>query len=166
MSSRLFRRGLSIVGITCFLLGFLCINKIEYSRSVLNFVYPIVIDFEEPLNEDELIDKTLYSLTGFLTGYAADCPMCNGTLACLRNYNVYKNGIVNYNDKTFGNVRIVASSKNLSCGSIVEFDNTKAIVLDRGVLGNNLDLLVESESYASKYVGRKKITYDVLREGW
>ena len=41
-----------------------------------------------------------------------------------------------------------------------------AIVLDRGVLGNDLDLLVESEAYALKNVGRHKLTYDVLRFGW
>lgn len=41
-----------------------------------------------------------------------------------------------------------------------------AIVLDRGVRGNSLDLLTPSEEYASKYIGRSKITYDVLRSGW
>ena len=41
-----------------------------------------------------------------------------------------------------------------------------AIVLDRGVLGTNLDLLVESEEYARMYVGGRKITYNVLRKGY
>ena len=41
-----------------------------------------------------------------------------------------------------------------------------AIVLDRGVLGTDIDLLSPSEEYASKYIGRRKITYDVLRVGW
>ena len=40
------------------------------------------------------------------------------------------------------------------------------MVLDRGVLGNDLDLLMPSESDASKYVGRKTKSYDVLRIGF
>ena len=71
------------------------------------------------------------------------------------------------------NVRIVASSKNLPCGSIVKFNLRKlssspiyAIVLDRGVGGNNLDLLVENESLAYTQIGRSSITYEVMRRGW
>ena len=111
------------------------------------------------------------NLGGYLTGYGADCPLCGGTLACLSSYNVYKNNVVTYNDRTYGNVRIVASSRNLPCGSIVRINSNRvpgglAIVLDRGVLGNNLDLLCPSEDYASQYVGRSYVTYEVLRRGW
>lgn len=111
------------------------------------------------------------NLGGYLTGYGADCPLCGGTLACLSSYNVYKNNVVTYNDRTYGNVRIVASSRNLPCGSIVKINSSRvpgglAIVLDRGVLGNNLDLLCPSEEYASQYVGRSYVTYEVLRRGW
>ena len=123
------------------------------------------------VDSTKLVVKATYS--GDLTGYAADCPKCNGKLACLRNYNVYKNNVVNYEDKTYGSVRIVASSKNLPCGSIIRFnskrvaqEDTYAIVLDRGVLGNSIDLLVPTEAYASKYIGRSKISYEVLRVGW
>ncbi len=76
-------------------------------------------------------------------------------------------------DKDYGKVYIVASSKNLPCGSIVSFNSKRisddkviAIVLDRGVLGNALDFLTPSEAYAAKYIGRSSITYDVLRSGW
>lgn len=110
---------------------------------------------------------------GDLTGYSADCPLCTGKLACNSSYNVYKNGVVTYPDKTYGNVRIVASSKSLACGSIVKFSVSKissepiyAIVLDRGVTGKNLDLLVATEKEAYNNVGRVKISYDVLRYGW
>ena len=42
-----------------------------------------------------------------------------------------------------------------------------AIVLDRGVSGNVIDLLTESESYAIKYVGRvRNLEFEVLRQGW
>ena len=110
---------------------------------------------------------------GDLTGYVAHCPACYGTLACKPKYDVYKNGVVTYPDKEYGNVRIVASSKNLKCGSIVKF-NLKtissepiyAIVLDRGVLGTDLDLLVSTTDEAIKKVGRKDITYEVLRFGY
>ena len=111
------------------------------------------------------------NLGGYLTGYGADCPLCGGTLACLSSYNVYKKNVVTYNDRTYGNVRIVASSRNLPCGSIVRINSNRvpgglAIVLDRGVLGNNLDLLCPSEDYASQYVGRSYVTYEILRRGW
>lgn len=115
----------------------------------------------------------LYSFNGDLTGYAGDCPLCTGYLACPPRTNVLKEGIY-YNDKTYGTVRIVASSKNYPCGTILQFDVDKlsdepiiAIVLDRGVGGNSIDLLTENEDYARKYVGRvRNQTFEVLREGW
>lgn len=125
----------------------------------------------EDINKDIYAAKESYS--GDLTGYAADCPMCNGTLACKSSYNVYKNGVITYDDKTYGTVRIVASSKKLACGSIIRFSSERisnedvfAIVLDRGVLGTNIDLLVQTEAYASENIGRSKIDYDVVRIGW
>ena len=112
-------------------------------------------------------------LSGILTGYGANCPKCGGTLACKSSYKVKNNGVVTYPDKEYGNVRIVASSKNLKCGSIVKFNLPKfskqpiyAIVLDRGVLRNNLDILMASEKEAAKKIGRNNITYEVLRTGW
>ena len=134
----------------------------------------VVKDEEEiPFDPVAELYRVKGSYTGSLTGYSADCPACGGTLACKSSYNVYKNGVVTYPDSEYGNVRIVASSKNLKCGSIIQFDSGRvsnetvyAIVLDRGVLGNNIDLLVQSEEYASKYIGRSKISYNVLRYGW
>ena len=110
--------------------------------------------------------------TGDLTGYAANCPLCSGKLACLPTYNVM-NGTNTYNDMEYGKVYIVASSKNLACGSIISFYSNRigegkilAIVLDRGVKGNAIDFLSTSEKYASDNIGRSSITYDVLRNGW
>lgn len=118
------------------------------------------------------LNTSLDTYTGDLTGYAADCPLCTGYLACLSKYNV-RDGTTTYFDKDYGNVRIVASSRNLPCGSIIRFDSKRvssepvyAIVLDRGVFGNAIDLLTPSEEYAAKHVGRSLITYDVLRNGW
>lgn len=125
---------------------------------------------------DEDIKNDLYSskdsFTGYLTGYGADCPLCSGHLSCMPSLDVL-NGNVNYNDTSYGNVRIVASSSNLSCGTVIKFkasnisnDDIVAIVLDRGVGGNAIDLLSLNEDYARNNVGRQIITYDVIRYGW
>lgn len=131
---------------------------------------------EEKIAEEKAVETYLWgvldSFTGDLTGYGAYCPLCTGHLACMSSLDL-SNGRTTYNDKTYGEVRIVASSSNLPCGTIIRFNSprisenaTLAIVLDRGVLGTDIDLLSLSEEYAAKYVGRSSITYDVLRFGW
>ena len=122
--------------------------------------------------EDTIKYTPVATYTGDLTGYACNCPLCNGTLGCMPKYNI-KDGTTTYKDYEYGEVKIVASSKNIACGSIIRFKSDRvgegeqfAIVLDRGVGGYALDLLTPSEDYASKYIGRSKITYDVLRSGW
>ena len=128
------------------------------------------------LKLEEFIENDIYSAkdtyTGDLTGYVYNCPLCNGTLACKRAYDI-TDGTTTYHDETYGLVRIVASSSNLKCGSIVRFNSKRisddpiiAIVLDRGVRGNALDLLSENLEYAYSSVGISIVTYDVLREGW
>ena len=125
------------------------------------------------IEQIQMNDKyyVLDTFTGDMTAYMADCPLCNGTLGCMRSYDI-TDGKTTYPDEIYGNVRIVASSKNLPCGSIVRFNSSRiseepvlAIVLDRGVRGNALDLLSKDIEYAYM-VGRSVITYDVLREGW
>lgn len=128
-------------------------------------------------SQDELykegIYNPLYTFNGDLTGYAGDCALCSGYLACPPRTNVLKEGIY-YKDKTYGTVRIAASSKLHPCGTIIRFKSKKfgsepviAIILDRGVGGNDIDLLTESEEFALKNVGRiKSQEFEVLREGW
>ena len=130
----------------------------------------MALKLEEDISNDLYAAKDTY--TGDLTGYTADCPLCTGRLSCLPNYDVL-NGTETYSDQTYGNVRIVASSKNLPCGTILRFNKQNisndpiiAIVLDRGVLGNDLDLLSNSYDYAVKTIGRSSISYDILRTGW
>lgn len=130
----------------------------------------MALKVEKDIQNDIFAAKETYE--GDLTGYGADCPLCGGHLACMPSLDVL-HGNVTYNDQTYGNVRIVASSLNLPCGSVVRFDapgisddKMVAIVLDRGVLGTALDLLVESNDAAYSIVGRRKITYDVIRKGW
>ncbi len=150
-------------------------NRIEIK--VLNDNYNKSIDLATmALKLKEDLQNDLYSakdtFVGDLTGYSADCPLCSGKLACLPNYYVL-DGTDTYQDINYGKVKIVASSKNLPCGSIIRFQKANlseedivAIVLDRGVLGNDIDLLTPNSSYANLYVGRSTITYDVLRNGW
>lgn len=154
---------------------FYVVNSEQKNENIVESLsYSVNLMIENDLNEDvedlegsENIKQVEYhKYTGDLTGYSADCPQCNGTLACMPNYDVYKNGIVTYKDVDYGDVKIVASSKNIQCGSIIKYEDNYAIVLDRGVLGYDLDLLVESEDYARQYVGRSKITYEIIRSGW
>ena len=121
---------------------------------------------------EEIRLKDLYypldSYVGYLTGYVADCPLCGGTLGCT-GQNVLTDRITTYTDSQYGVVDIMASSLSLQCGSIVsyELDGVKrtAIVLDRGVVGTNLDLLVDDVNKAYG-IGKRYITYDILRFGW
>ncbi len=153
------------------------INPTKITKSVSNDASNRVINLTTmALKLEEDIKNDLYrardTYTGDITGYGADCPLCGGTLACRPSYFV-KDGTTTYPDLDYGTVRIVASSQNLPCGSIVRFQLDRvssepiiAIVLDRGVLGNDLDLLMESEDYANQHAGRTTTSYDVLRTGW
>lgn len=150
-------------------------NNIKETK-VLNDNYNKSIDLATmamKLKED--IASDLYSakdtFTGDLTSYLPTCPLCSGKLACLPRYNVL-DGTDTYDDISYGEVRIVASSKNLPCGTIIRLNQSRisdeevlAIVLDRGVLGNDLDLLTSDMAYA-RNIGRSTVTYDVLRNGW
>ncbi len=122
--------------------------------------------------KNKKLDNIITTLSGNLTGYVYNCPKCSGKLACTSSLDL-SNGNVFYYDETYGNVRIVASSNNLPCGSIITFEKDSissepvvAIVLDRGVSGNTIDLLVDSNATAYNRIGRSKITYNVIRKGW
>lgn len=131
----------------------------------------IINDAQDELYKEGLYNP-LYTFTGDLTGYVGNCPLCTGYLACPPRTNVLKEGIY-HDDKTYGKVRIVASSKNYPCGTIIRFNTNRvsdepviAIILDRGVGGNDIDLLTDSEDDAIKNIGRVKLEFEVLRNGW
>lgn len=158
----------------CFLGKSVSFGKVETKNINVNINKNIDL-IAKAEKEDEFLLSDLNTpldyFNGFLTGYAANCPACGGTLGCT-GQNVL-DGTTEFYDNDYGTVRIVASSSNLKCGSIVRFSLPSvsdkpitAIVLDRGVLGNNLDLLVESEEYAISHVGGTKLTYSVLRNGY
>lgn len=165
------------------ILIFVCfLNKSSYNNVIssvsMNTNINKALDIEVIENSQQELYKAsiydpIYTFVGELTGYSGDCPLCSGYLACPPRTNVLEKGIY-YDDKTYGNIRIVASSKNYPCGSVIRFKVNKlsdepiiAIVLDRGVGGNDIDLLTEDETYAIKNIGRvKNITFEVLRNGW
>ena len=159
-NSNKFIKATKIILIICSVFVIQKVNMVNLNDKITN----------ENLNKTIDLTAMAYKLNE-IQGYGANCPLCSGKLGCTGQD--VSDGTTIYNDADYGNVRIVASSKNLKCGSIVTFDadyvsgeKVVAIVLDRGVLGTDLDLLVESEDFASKNVGRHKISYDVLRNGW
>lgn len=155
------------------------LSNIDYQEPEIN-VLQTEDKKEENINEEtnedkekqEIINNVLATYSGKMTGYVYNCPSCSGKLACDPTINL-ASGNINYQDSTYGNVRIVASSTNLECGSIVSIkadsisnEPITAIVLDRGVSGTKLDLLSSSVNDARKNVGNTDITYDVLRKGY
>ncbi len=142
-------------------------TNININKNInLNAMAKVISNFAK-----EDITNPLDTYYGTLTGYVANCPACSGKLGC-NGQNVL-DGTTTYVDNTYGTVRIVASSTSLACGSIVRFTNPSnsdeiitAIVLDRGVTGTTLDLLVDSVDTAITQIGSKKINYDILRFGW
>lgn len=158
--------------VVCFILcEKVCITNIETKSSNSNLNKTLDLH-AMAMKIDEIQKNDLYSpldtYNGILTGYVANCPLCGGTLSCT-GVNV-TDGTTTYNDNTYGSVNIVASSLSLPCGSIVQFDlnndSITAIVLDRGVTGTSLDLLVDSEAKAVTTVGSKYISYNILRYGY
>ena len=136
------------------------------------------IDYEVISSHQEESYKTsLYqaetTFIGSLTGYAGDCPLCSGIVACRPRINVLEKGIF-FDDKEYGTIRMVASSKRYPCGTILRFKAGKvssepiiAVVMDRGVGGNNIDLLMNTEDEARKKVGRiRNLEFEILRLGW
>lgn len=148
-------------------------SLIKVSNSNMNLTLDLnsmVEKVQENIMNDLYSAKDSY--TGYLTGYAADCPLCTGKLACMPSLDVLHGNIM-YEDETYGNLNIVASSTSIPCGTVVRINDYKnsdgpfyAIVLDRGVGRNNLDLLTVSEEYAYQNVGRSIVNYDILRKGW
>lgn len=132
----------------------------------------VIEDNHESIYIAELYD-TEEVFTGNLTAYVGDCPLCSGILACHPRTNVLEEGIY-FDDDEYGTVRIVATSSKYSCGTILRFSVDKlsnepiiAIAMDRGVGGNDVDLLVDDVDYAIKNVGRvRDQEFEVLRYGW
>ena len=144
-----------------------------FNNSIGKNVGQTTIQVSQDILYKKDIYTPLYTFKGDLTGYAGDCALCTGYLACPPRTNVLEEGIY-FNDKIYGTLRIAASSRLYPCGTIIEFyagnlsnEPIRAIILDRGVGGNDIDLLTENETFAIQTVGRvKDLEFKVLREGW
>lgn len=110
---------------------------------------------------------------GVMTGYGPDCEGCGGRTGCPPAQNV-RNGNIYFKDNEYGKVNIVATDRRIPCGSIIKITNSSiakevvAIALDRGgaIKENKMDFLVETESKASKKIGKQRVTYEIVRWGW
>ena len=152
-----------------------CLNKSETKTMNNNLnktldLHAMAVKFEEFRLNDLYYPIDTY--IGKLTAYVADCPLCGGTLGCT-GQNVLIDRVTTFADNQYGTVNIVASSKSLPCGSIIQFDlpslsenKITAVVLDRGVIGTAIDLLMASEEDALTKVGSRQISYDILRLGY
>lgn len=121
--------------------------------------------------EDAVYNSKYYptSFVGKLVHYGPDCPLCGGHLGC--NGQDARNGNIYYNDPEYGKIRIVAMSSILPCGSIIRinvdaYDNMYAIVMDRGVSGNMVDLLKESATAKSPVRTVNDVVFDIVRYGY
>ena len=144
--------------------------KIENSNLNKNLDLVAMAKLADEIGYNSLY-KPIDSYFGDLTAYTADCPLCSGKLACAPELDVL-NGVNTYNDITYGNINIVASSSILPCGSIVKINHSYfgedfivAVVLDRGVSGTALDILTNTNDEATQ-IGRRSVSYDILRTGW
>ncbi|MGL4372464.1 MAG: G5 domain-containing protein, partial [Turicibacter sp.] len=119
---------------------------------------------------DEGVARTVAVGTGPLASFVANMTAYNvasagGSKVACKPYPDVSASIY-WDDNDYGQVRVVAASKDLPCGTIVDMDGIgKAIVLDRGsaITGDDLDLLVNTNPWD---FGRKYKTTKVLRWGW
>ncbi len=120
-----------------------------------------------PVNTNE-------TLVGSMSGYGPDCRGCSGYLSS----GLYVgDGTIYYNDKQYGNIRIVAGDYKYKLGSIVKISNSNvggpflAIVLDRGgSVGINkkftFDLLYKTSEEALRNEVSRNTTFEILRNGY
>lgn len=150
------------------------------SKSEVKVVQPVV---------DEVLEKGTgdYGIyQGKLVGYGPDCVGCSGEgyLACRAEdgskFSLKYNGII-YNDKDFGEVRIVAAATaKFPCGTIVEIKKEgkepfKAVVLDTGGTvknaWNNGNVIMDLAYHKNADSGSDgltgpNVTFSIQRWGW
>jgi len=130
---------------------------------------------EESKTETEEKSEIIETQVGKMSGYG---PNCIGNSGYTASGKYVGDGNIYYNDKTYGQVRIVAGDYKYKFGTIVRIKNSKvstqpiiAIVLDRGgSIGIDkkymFDLLFTSEEEAIKYEVSYNVTFEILRNGY
>ena len=140
-------------------------DNFTYVDKEINVFKKITIKKKEVKKEEVL--KTYH---GYITAYGPDCKGCSGITAS--GVNVKKS--IYYHDKKYGKVRVVAADKKIAFGTIVRIKygskSIIAIVLDRGsAIGFNrnalFDLLYKDEKSSNTF-GKKKATFEILRNGY
>lgn len=116
--------------------------------------------------------EALEIVKGSISAYSPYCDGCAGYVA----YGINVANNIYYNDKTYGNIRIVAGDSSYPFGTIVRFKNLNgkdlyAIVLDRGgVIGKGklrlFDLLFQSEKEAYSFGVAYNVECEILRYGF
>ena len=123
-------------------------------------------------NDTYISSEILDVVYGKLSRYGPDCYGCSGYLA----YGKYVgNGIINYSDSYYGDVRILAGDRSYPFGTIVRVsfneESFLGIVLDRGgAIGFNkaalFDLLYPSEYLANIDGVNYNTKFEILRIGF
>lgn len=127
----------------------------------------IIEEVQEEVME-EPIQETNNLGTYKITHYGPNCnsSACSGITAS--GYDV--RNTIYYNDQEYGQLRIVATSRDIPLYTVIRINDYKvggdtlAIVLDRGVSGNVIDLLVSSEEEAYG-LGIQYTNIEIVREG-
>ncbi|MBR3660375.1 MAG: hypothetical protein IKN63_00530 [Bacilli bacterium] len=133
----------------------------------------VKIDKEEPnyievfsIEDFNNNQGNLIKFKGNIMGYGLDYQ----DFKCETNSKIINK--IYYKDRTYGNVRILAASDIIPCGSIIKVSDHKinfiAIVLDRriDVTDFNMKLLFESESISS-YLGEySNLEFKIMRWGY
>lgn len=161
----------------CFIIaifnGYLILNVASSKMRLKNekeFVFKNNYDSANHIEETNVLEI----FSGQLTAYGSDCYGCSGITAS--GYDI-RNGNIYYDDKEYGNIRIVAADRRYKFGTIVRISNLRfydepfiAIVLDRGFLikGDIMDLAFDTVKNPDVLnLGReKKAKFEILRYGW
>jgi len=158
------------------------VNGLDYTYDGLTYTH-----LSDKTNEVIQVGKGKEGLfTGKLTGYGPDCPGCSkvGNVSCLTKnktrHSLINDGI-NYNDATYGSVRILAADNTaFPCGTIIKVNNGildefYGVVLDSGSTMRNawrsgnvwIDLAFSSQADAAKGNATSSNTkFSVQRWGW
>ena len=140
------------------------IKKEEVKKEEIKVEKPV----ESPKEE---ITDAIDTYTGKMSFYNANCNGCSGITATGVDVS---DGKLYYNDKTYGNVRIIAAGSEIPKWSIVRLKNTSlgkdvlAIVLDRGgAIGLGKTFLIDMLTNSNENKGgvEKNIVVEVIRKG-